>query len=122
MPEQETSDLASDEEALREGAIYAVVMNLAAKDKAWKAIKWAAAALCIVAFYQSSFRPLLWLIAIGPALWLWLINSARRFVRSTTGMSYAFQAAAHHQYMKDDSFKELVKARYLKFKVITGKV
>jgi hypothetical protein len=120
--DQDPTELTPDEQALQDGAIYAVAMNLAAKDKAWKAIKWAAGILAVIAIYKSSYKPLLWLTVIAPALWFWLINSSRRFVRTTTGMPYDIQTAAHHHYATNDDFHALVKARYQQLKVITCKL
>lgn len=122
MSEQDLAELTPGEQALQEGAIYAVAMNLAAKDKAWKAIKWATGILAVIALYRSSYKPLLWLIVIAPALWFWLINSSRRFVRRTTGMPYDMQLGAMNMYMRDDAFNALVKARYRQLKVMMGKL
>jgi hypothetical protein len=112
----------SNEEVLQEGAIYAVTMNLAAKDKAWTVIKWATGILAVIAIYQSSYTPLLWLILIVPAAWYWFITSARRFVRTTTGMPDEMQAVAFRMYAMDDKFKALVRARCQQLKSVTKKL
>ncbi len=110
-----------EDEALREGALYAVVMNLAAKGKAWTVIKWAAGILAVIALYQSSYKPLLWLILIVPVSWYWFITSARRFVRTTTGMPDDMQLAALRMYAVDDEFKALVRKRQMQLKSVLAK-
>ncbi len=110
-----------EDEALKEGALYAVVMNLAAKGKAWTVIKWAAGILTVIALYQSSYKPLLWLILIAPLSWYWFITSARRFVRTTTGMPDDMQLNAFRMYVMDDEFKALVRQRQMQLKSVMGK-